>query len=392
MEPFFIYRDEDSPPSAGEARVAVQPSIAVAQRPCEAGSQALEGYRPPEDAELIRRLREAKIALGGSVRMSEFGLGLAGGAAGQAVSTGAAEAEIMLDLSGESRAAAALAGLWGFKAGYGTVSRRGLTGLAPSMEGLGIIARSPVLIRKILASVSGPDGEDYSQPDDGEPDFSPRGIEPGKVRIAVITEAGEALTVEEKEAYGALQEDLSRRGFVLDRRSLKDFHLFPLVHRIVASVEASSSTGRYDSVRYGTRSAGGEGWQDMYLQSRGEAFGTLVKSFLLQGAYFQFQAYEAYKDACRIRSRLLQQVLALESQGDFFLFPLPFDDVLFQGGDLEEHYRRFAPSLFANVSGLPVLTLPPIEKGMTCQIAAPRLGGPGLLELGEYLYDQEQGD
>ncbi len=392
MEPFFVYENSGSEPRNGVTDAALQPCVCVADRPCDAGSPALEGYRPPEDAEVVSRLRRAGIPIRGAVGMSEFGFGLRGGSAGRAAAAGAAQAELMLDLTGESRAAAAALGLWGFKAGYGSVSRRGLIGLVPSMEAPGILARNPAVIRKVLQALSGPDGKDYSQPADEEPDFVPRGIVPDTTVIGVVAESLAGLSPDELAAFRSAVEELRRRGFPIRELSLPGYELFPLVHRIAASVEASSSAGRYDSVRYGTRASAGENWNEMFLQTRGEVFGPLIKSLLLQGAYFQFRRFESYRDACRIRSRLLGELRALEDRADFLLLPSPGQAPAAEPDDLDGLYRRFASTLFANVAGLPALYLP--GKGGTggCQLAAPRLQGPRLLELGEYLDNSPKGD
>ena len=83
---------------------------------------------------------------------------------------------------------------------------------------------------------------------------------------------------------------------------------FRTVHHIVGSVEASSSCGKYDGVRYGHRTASAKNWNDMYLKSRAESFGLMIKTYLFQGAYFQFENYAAFENACRIRARLVKEV------------------------------------------------------------------------------------
>jgi aspartyl-tRNA(Asn)/glutamyl-tRNA(Gln) amidotransferase subunit A len=129
----------------------------------------------------------------------------------------------------------------------------------------------------------------------------------------------------------------------------------------------------------------------MYLLSRGAAFGPLVKNFLLQGAYFQFERYAAYEDACRIRARLLAEIGAAAGKAGFLMFPSPDAAPASEPGTLDGFYSRFAGTLFANVAGLPALYLPPTQGAAGFQLAAPRLGGPDLIALGEYLYTARRG-
>lgn len=217
--------------------------------------------------------------------MNEFGFGLGRSCAGAAVKENRADVELVLDLMGESRLAAAQAGVCGFKPSCALVSSLGLVGLIPSMESWGLLSRNPGLIRKILETIAGPEPLDLSLPDEPAPDFSEQKIVPENTRIGLISEAAGGLASDRKNAFKTAADQLKQDGFIVKELSMPDMKLFPLVHNIVGSVEASSCAGRYDSVRYGHRVPGAKNWNEMYLRSRDAAFGTLVKSYLFQGAY-----------------------------------------------------------------------------------------------------------
>ncbi len=409
-DPVFAYRDPGAA-GAGEGpllglRVAMQPNLSVAGWPADAGSNALAGFRALEDATMVQRLRQAGAMLCGYTRASEFGFGLRGSQAGSAVTPGPsgsavapgpsgsaveqeADAELVLDLMGESRLAAARAGVCGFKPSYGIVSRYGLIGFIPSMECCGVLSRSLKTVRGLLQAMAGQDGLDYSLPDEGIPDLSPQEIDPGKTAIGVVAEACAGLPPEQAEGFRAAAGELAKAGFTIHEMSFPDFPLFALVHRIAGSVEASSCAGRYDSVRYGPRAPGARNWNEMYLRSRGAAFGPLVKSYLFQGAFFQFERYGAFEDACRIRARLLAGMRQLTSHADFLLLPAgngaraALQDA---PASLPDTYAEFAATLFANVTGQPALYLPPRSSALPgFQLAGPRRGDARLLALGEHL-------
>jgi aspartyl-tRNA(Asn)/glutamyl-tRNA(Gln) amidotransferase subunit A len=398
MESLFLYRAPAPSASNGgplkDRNIAIQPSLSVAGWPTDAGSAALKNYTSIEDATVIERLRRAGAFVSGSTRMSEFGFGLQGGNAGSAIDHQVAEVELVLDMTGECRHAASAAGVFGFKPSYGLLSRAGVIGLIPSMETCGILAGNVNLIRRVLEAVSGQDQRDLSMPDEAPPDFSPFPLDPSAVTIGVIKEMRTGLTESRENSFLQAIDVVRDGGFAVKELSLPGYELFQLVHNIIGAVEASSNAGRYDSVRYGRRVPGAKNWNEMYLLSRGEAFGPLLKSYLLQGAFFQFERYEAYENACRIRARLVEGMKRLFAQCDVLLFP--------EISDAEEKeeprlpadvYTRMVTTLFANVTGQPALCLrrSPDMALSGYQLAGARLDDARVLTLGEYLSGMNRG-
>ncbi len=374
-------------------KILIQPNLSVAGWPTDAGSKALSNFKPLEDATLVKKLYKAGAELSGSAYMSEFGFGLQNSCAGEAVRQKIVDAELVLDLMGECRLAASRAAVCGFKPSYGLISRFGLIGLIPSMECCGILSMNVKIIRDIIRNIAGPDESDFSVSDEKIPDFSPPRIDPQKTTIGVVIEAQRALSHNQESMFLSSLEELRTAGFFIKEIPFPEFPLFSLVHNIVGSVEASSCAGRYDSVRYGQRVPGAQNWNEMYLQSRNAAFGTLLKSYLMQGAYFQFEKYDAFEDACRIRGRLISKMQQLTSEADFLVLPASCKASFSAPTPLAETYDQFALMSFANVSGQPVLFLPPAP-GITqngLQLTGAVLSDTRLLALGEYLLEFRQG-
>ncbi len=396
MDSIFCYRNPDIPDtSSGLLQgkiITTQPNIPVAGWPAEAGSQALAGFKALEDAAVIERLTKSGAKIAGATHMSEFGFGLAGSAAGLAIARNEAAAELMLDLAGEARLIAAHTGVWGFKPGYGLVPRVGITGLIPSMEACGILGKTPGDIRDILRAVAGPDERDFSQPDQVPPDFSRGGIEPEKMTLGVIDEAANALPAKDRDAFKKEIDGLKKTGFSIKSLSWPDYSLCLTVHQIVGSVEASSCAGRYDSVRYGKRAPGAKNWNEMYLQSRGASFGMLLKSYLIQGAFFQFERYDAYENACRIRARLVKDAERLLAQADALVFPVQNAAAPDVPETLAGLYEHFAHTAQANITGCPALCVPSAAaNGTAVQLVGPRSADARVMALGEYLDRQRKG-
>jgi aspartyl-tRNA(Asn)/glutamyl-tRNA(Gln) amidotransferase subunit A len=393
MPDIFTYRNPSVEPLAHDGalsgvRVVVQPNLAVRGWPCHAGSRALAGYTALEDATVVDRLARAGALLTGSSHMGELGFGLAGDTSVRAIANGQADLALLTDTMGEARMAAAGAGLFGFKPSYGRVSRRGLTGLVPSMECVGMVAADPAWIMGALAAVVGADPNDPSMPDDctagwlAEPPAIPKACVAG-----VIQECMNSLTPVALKAFQARLTRLAAVGVNFKSVSLKDYALFRDAHQVIAAVEASSSAGKYDGVRYGHRCPDGKNWNEMYLNTRAEAFGPLIKTFLFQGAYFQFQNYPAFENACRIRGRLVRTVTDLLGQVDLLVAPTrrsAHDPLL--AATVEATYSAFELTLPANLTGQPVLQVPdPTLDGADdpgLQLTGLRLDDARLLAIG----------
>ena len=131
---------------------------------------------------------QAGAALTGLTRASEFGFGLHGSQVGEAVRSDA-DAELVLDMMGECRVAAARAGAFGLLPSVGLVSRLGLIGLIPSMERCGLLARSCDTLSTLLAALAGPDGRDLTLEEAPLPSLAPLPKDGHGVTLGVIPQA-----------------------------------------------------------------------------------------------------------------------------------------------------------------------------------------------------------
>jgi aspartyl-tRNA(Asn)/glutamyl-tRNA(Gln) amidotransferase subunit A len=373
-------------PLAGK-RVVIQPNMSVRGWLTNAGSPALEGFIALEDGTVTARLREAGAILIGSTRMSGLGFGLAGDTGTQALVQGEADIALITDTMGEARVAAAASGLFGFKPSYGIVSRFGLIGLVPSMECCGIVAKSLQDIIAVIGAIAGEDDNDFSMRAEKLPDFGEAsGLLTTRCVAGIIGECLATLNEVETKSLKAGLAQIEEAGFTIQELSLKDFGLFRTVHNIVGSVEASSSAGKYDGVRYGHRTASAKNWNDMYLNSRGESFGPLIKTYLFQGAYFQFENYRAFENACRIRGRLVSGAEALFKHVDVLVFPTRrLDHDAAAASTINGTYDGFSLTLPANITGQPALQIPSLalDSGadLGLQLIGPSLSDARLLSV-----------
>ena len=176
----------------GEAReleglgFAVKDLIDTRALPTTRGSVLFRSRVPAADADAVRRLQSAGAILLGKTQTHEFGWGItsvnramgsarnpwdpsriAGGSSGGsavAVASQAAAFALGTDTGGSTRLPASFCGVVGFKPTWGLTSMEGVMPLAPSLDHLGLIARTPtdaaivfdVLIEPPLKPAQGP--------------------------------------------------------------------------------------------------------------------------------------------------------------------------------------------------------------------------------------------
>ena len=370
-----------------DLRISLHPNISVAKWPTDAGSVSLENYRPLEDATVVKRLKDQGAQLQGMTRMGELGFGVASDTAHLLISQKKSDAALVVDTMGEARYLSALAGAWGFKPSYGICSRLGLIGLVPSMECISTVCASPRQMADIISAISGQDTNDFSMLWDGLPDFSALGTKTGQVRQAgIISEQLAELDSQEKKAFENALAGLEQKGITIKECAFPSYPLFRDVHQTIGPVEASSAAGRYDSVRYGRRAKGTANWNDMYLESRKEMFGSLVKSYLFQGAYFQYKDYDAFEHASRVRGLLVKQCRSLFKDVDVILSPARRRacDAL-QVQSVSDVYDAFALTLPASVTGSPAVCMPGRvmagDMDLGLQVMGPHLSDEMLLNF-----------
>ena len=173
-----------------------------------AASALFKDRIPSEDAEVVRRLKNAGAVLLGKQNLHEFAFGgssvisyfgevrnpwtpehIAGGSSGgstAAVAAGMCYAAIGTDTGGSIREPASLCGVVGLKPTYGRVSARGVVPLAPSLDHVGPITRTVADLAVLLQAIAGHDPRDPNSANTPVDDYlAALDRKIGKIRIGV---------------------------------------------------------------------------------------------------------------------------------------------------------------------------------------------------------------
>src|SRR5262245_24985659 len=162
--------------------VMLKDNINTTDMPTTAGSVLLEGSIPPDDAFLVKRLRQAGAIIIGKANMSEFASGSLGfsslggqmknphdlartplgSSGGSGISVAAAFTVIGVgtDTGGSVRNPASANGIAGLKPTHGLISRTGIIPLALSFDTAGPMARNVYDVAVALSVMAGIDPAD----------------------------------------------------------------------------------------------------------------------------------------------------------------------------------------------------------------------------------------
>lgn len=257
-----LVRGAGTGPLAG-VRVAVKDLFAVRGQVVGAGNPTWEAAAPvqAEHASAVTALLDAGASVTGITRTDEFAYALAGrnvhhgappnGADGgrisggstsgsaTAVALGQADLGLGTDTAGSIRVPASYQGLWGLRTTHGAVSREGVLPLAQSFDTVGVLARTPGLLRTAATVLVGPSSG--GAPSSDAPDGSASAGRPSLlVCDALLAAAGPATRV-------AFDEWLRHAGAVADIGAVDLPDLDELAEnlRIVQGAEASRNHGAW---------------------------------------------------------------------------------------------------------------------------------------------------
>ena len=366
--------------------VAIKDNICVRGVPTTCASRILEGYRPPYDAHVIERLREAGAVLFGKTNCDEFAMGSStensayrptrnpwdparvpgGSSGGSAATVAAREAPLALgsDTGGSVRQPAAFCGVLGLKPTYGAVSRYGLVAFASSLDQIGPIATGARDAAVLFNAIAGRDPRDSTSRPETRPVALDR-LESGVrgVRLGIASNfLGEGLDPEIRECFERVSNELVRAGATTSDIELPHARYAIATYYLIAPAEASSNLARYDGVRYGVRASDGD-LRSMYERTRGQGFGREVKRRILLGTYALSAGYydAYYLRAQRVRTLIRKDFVDAFREVDAILMPVTPTPPFALGEKTEDPLAMYLNDIYsipASLAGVPALSFP----------------------------------
>ncbi len=400
--------------------LAIKDNISTQGIETTAGSKILEGYIPPFDATVVRKLTAAGAIILGKTNLDEFAMGsstensaffptvnpwdltrVPGGSSGgsaAAVAAGEALAAVGTDTGGSVRQPAALCGVVGVRPTYGRCSRYGLIAFASSLDQAGPLTRDVTDAALLLQVMAGHDPLDGTTLPAPVPDYRAalsqdvRGMRIGVPREYFAVGLQPAV---ERAVRAALQTFVDLGAELVDvQLPHTDYALS--TYYLIAPAEASANLARFDGVRYGYRAEHSATLGDLYARTRGTGFGPEVKRRIMLGTYaLSAGYYEAYYlKAQKVRTLIKGDFDAAFAHVDLLAGPTSPVTAFRLGERMADPLQMYLADVFTlsqALAGIPAISLPCGFDGdglpIGLQLAAPTLQEARLLHAA-FAYEQ----
>jgi aspartyl-tRNA(Asn)/glutamyl-tRNA(Gln) amidotransferase subunit A len=385
---------EDLSPLAG-VPLAMKDVVVTKGLPTTSGSKILEGWIPPYDATVTRRVIDAGLVMLGKTNMDEFAMGSStensayhpthnpwdlsrvpgGSSGGSAAAVAAFQAPLSIgtDTGGSIRQPAAVTGIVGHKPTYGAVSRYGLIAFSSSLDQAGPFGRTVQDTALLFDVIHGHDPLDSTSIPQARFNATLAAHEGARgdlkgVKVGVVTEltgAGGGYQQGVLDSFRAAVDTLAGLGAEIVEVSCPNFDYALAAYYLIAPSECSSNLARFDAVRYGLRVGddGQHSLEEVMSLTREAGFGPEVKRRIMIGTYALSSGYydAYYGQAQKVRTLITRDFDAAFAQADVLVSPSsPF--VAFGIGervaDPMAMYVNDLCTLPASLAGTPAISVP----------------------------------
>ncbi|TQK72215.1 Asp-tRNA(Asn)/Glu-tRNA(Gln) amidotransferase subunit GatA [Nocardioides sp. SLBN-35] len=421
--------ESDARRAAGETRhlldgvpIAVKDVLATQGLPTTCGSKILEGWVPPYDATVVRRIKEAGLPILGKTNMDEFAMGSStehsaygptrnpwdqtripgGSGGGSAAAVAAFEAPLALgtDTGGSIRQPGAVTGTVGVKPTYGGVSRYGLVALANSLDQVGPVTRTVLdsaLLHELIGGHDPLDSTSVDVPVGSYVEAARAGAtgDLAGLRVGVIKElAGDGWQPGVMQRFAETVDLLKELGAEVTEVSCPTFVHAMATYYLILPAECSSNLAKFDAMRYGLRVVpdGDPSAEAVMKATRDAGFGDEVKRRIMIGTYALSSGYydAYYGQAQKVRTLISRDFAAAFENVDVLVSPTSPTTAFPLGDKLDDPLAMYLQDLAtipANLAGVPGISVPAglaDEDGLPVgfQVLAPALADDRLYRVG----------
>jgi aspartyl-tRNA(Asn)/glutamyl-tRNA(Gln) amidotransferase subunit A len=405
--------------------IAVKDVLTTNGLPTTCGSRILEGWVPPYDATVVRRLKAAGLPILGKTNMDEFAMGSStehsaygptrnpwdlgripgGSGGGSAAAVAAYEAPLAIgtDTGGSIRQPGAVTGTVGVKPTYGGVSRYGLVALANSLDQAGPVTRTVLdaaLLHELIGGHDPLDSTSVDQPVPALVEAARRGADGDLtgVRVGVVTEmSGDGWQTGVMTRFQESVDLLVKAGAEVVEVSCPHFVHALAAYYLILPAEASSNLAKFDAMRYGLRVVpdGDPSAEEVMKATRDAGFGDEVKRRIILGTYALSSGYydAYYGQAQKVRTLISRDFAAAYERVDVLVSPTAPTTAFKLGEKLDDPLAMYLNDLAtipANLAGVPGISVPAglaDEDGLPVgfQVLAPALADDRCYRVGAAL-------
>jgi aspartyl-tRNA(Asn)/glutamyl-tRNA(Gln) amidotransferase subunit A len=393
--------------------------------PTTCGSKILEGWLPPYDATVTRRLREADVVILGKSNMDEFAMGSStensaygpthnpwdldripggsGGGSAAALASFQAPLAIGTDTGGSIRQPGAVTGTVGVKPTYGGVSRYGMVAFSSSLDQGGPCARTVLdaaLLHEVIAGHDPLDSTSIDGPVPAVVEAARLGATQGikGLRIGVVKQfGGEGYQAGVVQRFQESVDLLRTLGAEIVEIDCPAFDYALPAYYLIAPSECSSNLARFDAMRYGLRVGdnGEHSAEEVTALTREAGFGAEVKRRIMLGTYALSSGYydAYYGQAQKVRTLIIRDFEAAFARVDVMVSPTTPTTAFKIGERVDDPMAMYLADLCTiptNLAGNAGMSLPcglAPEDGLPVglQILAPALADDRLYRVGAAL-------
>ena len=412
----------ESLPTLAGVPLGLKDILATKGVPTTCGSKILEGWKPPYDATVVTKLREAGIVVLGKTNMDEFAMGSStehsaygptrnpwdldripgGSGGGSSACLAAFEAPLAIgtDTGGSIRQPASVTGTVGVKPTYGGVSRYGVVALASSLDQVGPCARTVLdtaLLHSVIAGHDVMDSTSINAPVPAVVEAAKRGDVKG-MTIGVVKEiSGDGFQAGVKQRFDEAVAILEGLGANVVEVSCPNFPYALAAYYLILPSECSSNLAKFDGIRFGLRVGddGNHSVEQVMSMTRAAGFGDEVIRRIVLGTYALSAGYydAYYGQAQKVRTLIARDFASAFEKVDVLISPTAPTTAFRIGEKLDDPlamYLNDVATIPLNLAGLPGMSLPiglaPEDNlPVGLQIMAPAMADDRLYNVGAAL-------
>ena len=351
-------------------KIVAEDMLLTTDMPTAAGSKMLDGYMSLLEAEVLTRLKGKGYGICGKADVGEFAIDLLGetsynganiadgkllNSSSEILKANEADAVIALDVNGTTRRAAAQNGLVSVKPTYGTVSRYGTVPVACSGETVSVMAKDAKTCRKVLDDIAGHDDKDGTSLPESE--IAKKADAKEIKRIAIINDMMADVSDDVKANIDSAVAKLGVEVVNIDSSVIASSRP---AWNILMSAELCNNVSRYDGVKYGHRAEKFSGIDELYTNSRTEAFGELLKTAIIFGSEtLSTENYmKVYDKALRTRRVIAGEFAKIFAEFDAVMIPACSKAFYTEDDVKADKYVSYKENFYtapASITGLPAV-------------------------------------